>query len=356
MKKRFALFLFLAVLSSIFTVSAFAQDAQVKGVCKDENGKLITGAVIEVVNGDNGRKVTAKTDKGGQYYILGLLAGRNYKITLYAADGKTQLWFLNGVLLVSGENHYDLDLAKERAAAMKANGVSAEDLKKVEEAKKSNEKIKGLNGLLAQAREEKKAGDYTAAVATMEQAVAQDQSHDIIYGELADDYSGAKKYPEAEAAYDKAITLAPATSKSLPVYHTGLALALGRQNKFEAAMAECDKTVDLDKTLASQCYFNQGAILTNAGNIDAANAAFDKCIAADPTKADAYYQKGVNLLGKATLGKDNKMIPAPGTVEALNKYLELAPDGKNAATAKDLLTTLGATVQVNYGNAKKGKR
>ena len=56
---------------------------------------------------------------------------------------------------------------------------------------------------------------------------------------------------------------------------------------------------------------------------DDAIAAFDKCIAADPTKADAYYQKGVNLIGKATLQGD-KMVAPPGTAEAFQKYLELA--------------------------------
>jgi tetratricopeptide (TPR) repeat protein len=352
MKKRFTLFLFFAVISSILTVSALAQDASVKGVCKDENGKVIAGANIDILNNDTGRKVTVKTDKNGQYFSMGLVGAHPYKLTLYGPDGKTVLWFVNGFPLSAGENTYDFDLAKEKAAAAKAAGVTEEQIKKNEEAKKSNEKIKGLNTLLAQAREQKKAGNFDGAVATMEQATAQDQTHDVLYGELADDYTGVKKYPEAEAAYSKAITLAPATSKALPIYHTGLALALARQGKLDASMAECDKTVGMDKILAGQCYFNDGAILTNQGNVDAANAAFDKCIAADPTKAEAYYQKGVNLLGKATLGKDGKMIPASGTVEALNKYLEIAPEGKNAQAAKDLLASLGSAVQTTYGNKK----
>ena len=48
------------------------------------------------------------------------------------------------------------------------------------------------------------------------------------------------------------------------------------------------------------------------------------------------------------------MVPAPGTTEALNKYLELAPDGKYAQNAKDLLASLGATVQTSFGTTKKG--
>ena len=120
-------------------------------------------------------------------------------------------------------------------------------------------------------------------------------------------------------------------------------------------MSECDKSAQVDPTTAGQCYFNEGAILTNQGKPDEANQAFDKAIAADPTRAEAYYQKGVNLLSKASLSKDGKMVPAPGTVEALNKYLQIAPDGKNAQAAKDLLASLGETVQTSFGTKKSKK-
>ncbi len=95
-------------------------------------------------------------------------------------------------------------------------------------------------------------------------------------------------------------------------------------------------------------------MLTNTGKVDEAIAAFDKCIQVDPTRADAYYWKGVDLMGKATT-KGDKMVPARGTVEAFNKYLELAPDGKYAPQAKAVLESLGASVETSYGKAKAGK-
>jgi tetratricopeptide (TPR) repeat protein len=355
MTKRIALFLFLAI--SIFTLNAAAQTTSVKGAVKDDDGKLLVGATIELLNNETGRNFTVKTDSRGQYSTMGLPVGNNYKITITAADGKTVLWYVNGVPMRPGpENTYDFDLAKERAAAAKASGVTDEQRKKIEEAKKSNEKIKGLNALLLQATAQKKDGKFDDAVATLQQAVAQDQTHDVIYASLADAYISVKNYPEAEAAFTKALELAPPTSKSLGNYHAGLSLAFLQQGKTEPGMAECDKTAQADPAQAGQCYFNEGAILTNQGKIDDANQAFDKAIVADPTKAEAYYQKGVNLLARATLGKDGKMVPAPGTVEALNKYLEIAPDGKNAQAAKDLLDSLGAAVQTSYGTKKPGKK
>ncbi len=72
MTKRIALFLLVAMMMAVFTASAVAQDTiTVKGVCKDENGKPIAGATVELNNLDNGRKITVKTDSHGQYYAIG---------------------------------------------------------------------------------------------------------------------------------------------------------------------------------------------------------------------------------------------------------------------------------------------
>ena len=105
-------------------------------------------------------------------------------------------------------------------------------------------------------------------------------------------------------------------------------------------------------------YFNLGAILTNANTTNnsdmrtAAAQAFDKAIAADPARADAYYWKGTNLIGAATLQGD-KMVAPPGTAEAFQKYLELAPTGPHAEEAKAMLQGLGSTVETSYGTSKK---
>jgi tetratricopeptide (TPR) repeat protein len=350
MTKRIAHFLLLAMMA-VLTVSAVAQTTTViKGICKDDNGKPIVGATVEFTSIENGRKSSVKTDSHGQYYSMGLPPG-HFNIMLTGANGKLIYSLQNAPVNLGEENTYDIDLAKE-----KNTGMTEAQRKAMEKAKKDSEKIKNLNALLNQAAAQKKEGKYDEAVATMEQAAAQDQTHDIIYYSLGDAYLGAKKYAEAETAFNKAIELAPPASKSVGGYHNNLAQALLKQNKTEPAVAEYDKAAQLDPPNAGMYFFNEGAVLTNLGKVDEANLAFDKAIAADPTRADAYYQKGLNLLGKATLSKDGKMVPAPGTTEALNKYLELAPDGKYAQPAKDLLASLGATVQTSYGGKKGSKK
>jgi tetratricopeptide (TPR) repeat protein len=354
MTKRIALFLLLAMMP-VFTVIAVAQrTTTVKGVCKDETGKPMAGVTVELDNLDDGHKTSLKTDNRGAYFSIGAIGG-NYKISLIGTDGKLIYYLSNVPLKLGVENVYDLDLSKQKAAGGK-DTETEEQRKAIEQAKKNSEKIKGLNALLQQATAQEKEGNFDAAVATMEQAAAVDQTHDVVYGTLGDSYVGAKKYPEAEVAYNKAIAIAPPTSKAIGNYHNGLAQALLKQNKTDLAMAEYSKAAQLDPANASMYYYNAGAVLTNQGKADDANQAFDKAIAADPTRPDPYYQKGINLLAKATVSKDGKMTAAPGTTEALNKYLELAPDGKFAQAAKDLLASLGAPVQTSFGSQKKATK
>ena len=47
------------------------------------------------------------------------------------------------------------------------------------------------------------------------------------------------------------------------------------------------------------------------------------------------------------------MVAPPGTAEAFQKYLELDPNGPIAQTAKDMLASIGATVETGFGTKKK---
>ena len=86
--------------------------------------------------------------------------------------------------------------------------------------------------------------------------------------------------------------------------------------------------------------FNSCAMLYDTGKMDAAIAACDQAIALDPGKADAYFIKASALFGNATIGGDGKYEVPPGTVEALNKYLELAPNGGHAPDVHAMLDAL----------------
>ncbi|PSH04686.1 MAG: hypothetical protein CXZ00_04720 [Acidobacteria bacterium] len=343
MTKRIAFFIVLAMMMT-FSISAIAQTTSIIGSCKDENGKPIVGATVEVKNIETGKVYTLKTNSKGEYLSMGVTPG-HYDLTLIGTNGAVLSFRNNVPVQLKEDNIFNMDMRSTK-----------EQRKANDKPRSGSEKIKELNALLNQAATQKKEGRYHDAVATMEQAAALDQTHDLVYYSLGDAYLLDKRYPEAETAFKKAIELAPTGSKSVGAYHNGLAQALSKQGKAEVALAEYEKAAQLDPPNAGTYFFNEGAVLTNMGKADEANQAFDKAIAADPTRPDPYFQKGVNLLGKATLGKDGKMVPVPGTAEALNKYLQLAPDGRNAQTAKDLLTAMGAPIQTTYGSPKKGKK
>jgi tetratricopeptide (TPR) repeat protein len=146
-------------------------------------------------------------------------------------------------------------------------------------------------------------------------------------------------------------------------YHNNLGQAYAKSGNSTQALTEYTAAAEQDAPNAHMYYFNAGATLTNMATretnsankdkeIAQANEAFDKAIAAKPDYAEAYYQKGINLTSKATIDKSGKMVPAPGTVDAFNKYLELQPDGAHAEEAKGLIEGFGETVQTSYKKAK----
>ncbi|MGB8762298.1 MAG: tetratricopeptide repeat protein [Candidatus Sulfotelmatobacter sp.] len=220
-----------------------------------------------------------------------------------------------------------------------------------------------------------KAGDYDAAIATLTEATQIDATRDVIWAQLADAYRGSapkqtdpaeksKRYQESVADYQKAIDLKQKAmetkkdaddAKKLAAYYNNMADAAARSGNIDDAVKAYTQAATLNPEGAAAYYFNIGAVLTNAGKVDDAIAAFDKCIAADPSKADAYYQKGVNMIGKATLQGD-KMVAPPGTAEAFNKYLQLAPTGPYADVAKQMLTSIGAPVETGFKEKKKGAK
>ena len=380
MKQRIAVLVLISLIAS--AAPLFAQVAgTVRGNCKDVDGKPIADATVEWVNTDNGQKYTMKTNKKGDYFSLGVSMG-HYNVKLSGKDGQ-EIYHFSAVSVGADEKIMDFDLAKERAAQAQGEGLTAEQKKQMQEQQakvtKENATIKTLNEKLVAAKTASDAGNYDAAIATLQEATQTDPTRDLIWARLGEAYlisaskqtdpaEKQKRYGEAGDDYNKAIDLkqkamdadpkqkTPDATKVLAQYYNNLANALGKTGKTDDAVKNYTQAAELDPADAAQFYFNIGATLTNAGRVDEAVAAFDKTIAADPTKAEAYYQKGVGLVGKSTTDKDGKVVAPPGTAEAFNKYLELQPNGPYADAAKSMLQYIGSTVQTSYGTTKPTKK
>jgi tetratricopeptide (TPR) repeat protein len=378
MKKHFAVLLFVVLALGLCVPPVFAQaSGTVKGVCKDVQGTPIVDGVVLFANQDNGQKYTLKTNKKGEYFSLGIAPGK-YVVTLYknADDAKAnkELFHQNGFQVQLDENTLDFDLKKEQERSAQGQGLTPEQIKQMQEAKEKQQKevttVKALNEKLSAAKTAADAGDYDTAIASLKDATQMDASRDLIWFKLGDAYrlSAPKQTDPAEKqkrldaaveAYQKAVQLRqaitndkdPNAAKNLAAYYNNLAEAYAKANKIDDAVKTYALAAQTDPTAAAQYYFNTGAVCTNAGKIDDAIAAFDKVIAADPNRADAYYWKGVNMIGRATLQGD-KMVAPPGTAEAFQKYLELQPTGANADAAKQMLASIGASVETSFGKKK----
>jgi tetratricopeptide (TPR) repeat protein len=374
MRKYFILPLLLSLAVGISAPLAFAQTTgTVKGVCKDMDGKPIAQAEVDWTGTESGHVYKLKTNNKGEYFSLGIVPGK-YNVKL-SKDGK-EIYHFTNVPVGVDEAVQDFDMKKEQAALAQGQGMSAEQAAKAKEAfakaEAERKTVGTLNEKLNAAKAASDAGDFETAITTLNEANQIDSTRDLIWFKLGDAYRMSapkqtdpaekqKRYEMAATDYQKAIELRgasetaqkdPENNKKMAAYYNNLAEAFSKANKVDDSVANYNKAAELDPAGAGTYLFNEGAVLTNAGRVDDAIVAFDKVIAADPTKAEAYYWKGVNLIGKATLQGD-KMVAPPGTAEAFQKYLELQPQGRMAQPAKDMLASIGATIETGFGTTKK---
>lgn len=376
----------LAAVGTLFLAfTSFAQTSSLEGDVKGEDGQPLKGALVKIERKDIKGHYQVKTDKKGHFFHAGLPLG-TYRLVL-EVDGKDRD-SVDNVRTTLGDPrpvNFDLQAQKQRADAMQKaaetgtltkeqqRDISPEQRAAIEKAMKERSEAMKKNAALNSAFNDGvnalQGKQYDQAVAAFEKAAELDAKQHVVFAQLAESYigqAGAKTGPERDAAmekglqnYQKAIELKPDSSE----YHNNYALALVKAKKINEAQAELTKAAQLDPPKAGQYYYNLGAVLTNAGQSEAASQAFQQAITADPNYAEAYYQYGVSLMSKAQIAADGKVTPAPGTKEALEKYIQLKPDGPNAESAKGMLAMMDAKLDTSYKNptapapaAKKGKK
>ncbi|MEX2264589.1 MAG: carboxypeptidase regulatory-like domain-containing protein [Bryobacteraceae bacterium] len=361
-----------------FSLGSFAQTSSLEGDVKGEDGQPLRGALVKIERQDIKGNYKVKTDKKGHYFHAGLPLG-TYRIVL-EIEGKDRDR-VEGVRTRLGDPvaiNFDLqaqkrkqeelsaaaqtgELTKEQARDMTPEQKAAME-KAMKEREQSMAKQKGLNDAFVQGMEALKTKQFEAAIDLFTKASEMDPKQHVVWANLAEAsmlQSDTKTGADQEAlrakgleAFAKAIELNPADA----AYHNNYALALAKSNKFAEATGELEKAAQIDPTNAGRYFYNLGALLTNRGQLEPAGESFKK--AADAGYADAYYQYGIYLTSKAQT-VDGKFIPAPGTREAFEKYIELKPDGRDAESAKAMIATMSAQIQTTYENPdtkKKGSK
>jgi tetratricopeptide (TPR) repeat protein len=358
--------------SLLFSGFCFAQSAAIQGDVKGMDGKPLQGAVIKIERTDIKQDLKTKTDKKGHYFYGGLGLNGTFNVRV-EVQGK-EVAGVDGVK-PNGTEPAPVNFDLKAAAAAAAGTAPPEQVEKgmtpaekaaYEKKKKDAEaaiaKNKELNDSFNAGMAAENNKDYNEAITQFEKGVALAPTQHVIWSHLADAYGARATTNEADTAktddlnkaaadYQKAIELEPRD----PSYHNNYALILARQKKLDDAQTQLNQAASIDPTSAGKYYYNLGAVMANTNQNDAAMAAFKKAM--DANYAEAYYQYGLLMMGKATTGADGKIVAPDGTIQAFQKYLDLAPTGPNADGAKAMLTTLGSSVQTSFEQpgAKKKK-
>ncbi|HLW51995.1 MAG TPA: tetratricopeptide repeat protein [Candidatus Angelobacter sp.] len=378
------------LLATVWASAAWAQyTANVQGKVTDK-GSPLAGVTVIYTNPNTGRQIKLKTDKKGAYYSIGVPFD-TYDVTVVDASGK-EIYVHKGLPVAQSGGDvtttWDIDISQGGSgklaggpgggalgqAAPSDKGKSTQpqvSKEEIEKIKAQNAKAESINALIAQYQAALAAKDWKAAIPPLQGMTTADPGRWEYFQALGNMQLNDGQYEEATQSYEKGIQVAqgyvsgatpkdPKNPNSDPAKaKAGIGQMLTNQGnaylklkKNTEAVAAYTKAAEMDPNPGT-AYFNLCATQYNSGNTEGALAACDKAIAADPTRADAYFIKGSLMIAGSSADKDGKIIAPPGTSEALNKYLELAPDGGHANDVKQMLAYIGSKIETTY--KKRGK-
>lgn len=359
-------------LALLFASIAAAQNTgQIVGEIRNLEGKPYADVTVEIKSPENGKTFTTKTDKQGRFTQVGVPGG---EYVVKVSNEKDKFEYSVRFPVKSGQdNGFNLNF-KEMAGKM---GPTAEELKKKEEEENKFKNMKQhfeagkaalddadpLRTQLKTTPSDKRAAiqdrlnkDYQTAISELtlaEQGVPSKDTmpHATVWSNLGQAYEYAGRYDEAANAFQKATELlqkAPYYDHlSLNLTNAGAAQKDQKvlESKVADASADCDKVAALDPTLAAHCWKNVGIVLSNTGHLKEALPPLLKATQADPKDPQGWFLLGgaySAMIDTKTVGDKMIYTIPPGTTEAYQKCIDLAPTGPLAGQAKDMLAGLAA--------------
>lgn len=305
MRRTFALTLLVALgtAANLFAVG----EARIAGKVVDAVTKApIPGATIlmtSVKGAGRTFKQEYKIDKDGNYAIFVLDGTIKYDI-VYSAPGHTSVSYPDVKLSLGEQNKKDVELQPASGETAKAAAPKADPAVVA-----YNEGAQLAN-----------AGKVDEAIAKIEEAVT--LKPELIAGHeaLAGLYLRKKDYPKAIASANKALEYDADNADMAEVLYNAY-----------TATGDAAKAAEYKKKMPANpsVLFNDAAKLINQQKDNEAEPLLKQAIAADDKFAPAYYELGMIYVrsGKNAEAKAN-----------LSKYIELAPTGRDVATAKEMLS------------------
>ena len=310
------------------------------GVVLDEEGAPLAGASVILRRLEFNLERRIETDGEGHFYYGGFQPGR-YRVLVERND--RVVWSTYAILPAGGELEFRVDLKKLREDAERLGRLDpqleqrreAERLRQAREDELDHHYTLGAR-YLSEGQPEEAIREYQALI---EQLPGQATPHAL----LGSAYAAAGHLAEAAASYRQAIELEPPEA----AHHNNLGLVLVRSGQLEEGLRYIERAAQLDPERAYTYEFNVGATLLNAGRPHDALSPLRQAVKLDPTFAVGHYFLGVTLLQtspkQTAKSGDTEIVPRAGTVEAFQRYLQLAPDGPYAEQARAYLKQLGVT-------------
>ena len=337
-----------------------------------DGGKSLVGVQVILSNQDTFQAYRATTDKYGTFSIPEVARG-TYIVSILNAGGDKL--FRKTLPLTSASDapiRIELDIsgapvgattgAASGAGAAASSSPSPGGASPAPAGARGREYAKNpeLDAAIHRYDSALRAGDQPAEISALKAIVAADPTRWDYFAPLGDAQMSSGDYEHAAESYEKGIQAVERFLSSNPANgpeitksdreraQGGMVQMLIQQGnaylklkKNSEAIAASAKAAELASDRGT-AYYNLCVMYYNTRTLDGAVEACNKAIAANPSRVEAYFIEGQLLFSAAKTNKDGSRIVAPGTVEALRKYLQLAPAGTYAREARQMLEYLGA--------------
>jgi tetratricopeptide (TPR) repeat protein len=207
--------------------------------------------------------------------------------------------------------------------------------KEVIAAQEEQDRLAAANAAIAEGNRLAGVGEYANARSAYEQAMPKvDRSKQPeILSAIASSWIQEKKPDEGIRVLEQALAIDPSNATALRLMVSVLA-SQGRDEEAKKYLAKLPEETSLD----ASTQLNLGIMRYNEGKLEEAGVIFERVLAQNPDRAEAYYFAGLVHLNQ----QHNDQA-----LERFKKFLELAPQDARAAEAREFVAHLEKTAKAS---------
>jgi tetratricopeptide (TPR) repeat protein len=338
-----------------------------------DSGKSLPGVQVILSHQDTFKVYRVTTDKYGTFSIPEVARGTYIVSVLNAAGDKLFRKTLELTSAPDAPIRLDIDIsgAPPGPPASPPPSLSPSPAPAGAPAPQDEKNAEQLDSLIRRYDSALREGDNQAVIAALKAIVAADPTRWDYFEPLGETQMTIGDYGHAAESYEKGIEVVQRFLSSNPangsvilksdrdLAQAGMVQMLINQGNSYLKLKKNNEAIEASTKPAELApdpatgYFNLCVMHYNTQTLDGAVDACNKAIAANPNRADAYFIEGALLFSATKTNKDGSLTVAPGTVESLKKYLEVAPAGAHATEVKQMLEYLGAWAGSSRNSGKK---